>query len=80
MPTLWTAGEPRQDAQERWIVPIVLRYPDGYEGSLGEMVWDEPRQEFTLLSDRATLADRARLIASSRPAHGSNSAPPEAGA
>jgi hypothetical protein len=38
------------------------------------------RKEFTLLTDRAALSDRARLIASSRPAHGSNSAPPETGA
>jgi len=82
LPTLWTAGEPQQEPGSaiRWIVPIVLGYPDGYEGKLGEMAWDEQRQEFTLLTDKDLLAERARMVASSRPAHGPNAASPEAGA
>lgn len=80
LPTLWTAGEPRQEARKRWIVPIVLRYLDGYEGNLGEMMFDEQRQVFTLLTDKASLAERARIVAASRPSHGQNSASPEAGA
>jgi hypothetical protein len=79
-PTLWTAGEPRQDGQNRWFVPIVLRYPGGYEGTLGEMTWDEQRQDFVLLTDRAGLSERAGLIASSRSANGSSAAAPETGA
>jgi hypothetical protein len=67
LPTLWTAGEPRQQAPQEWIVPIVLRYPDGYEGVLGEMAWDGPRQAFTLLTERNILSERARLVAVGRP-------------
>ena len=80
LPTLWTAGEPRQETDRRWIVPIMLRYLDGYEGKLGEMAFDEPRQEFTLLTDKATLAERARAVAASRPSHDETAAAPEAGA
>ena len=82
LPTLWTAGEPQREpgSATRWIVPIVLGYPDGYEGKLGEMAWDEQRQEFTLLTDKHLLAERARMIAASRHADGPNATPPEAGA
>ena len=82
LPTLWTAGEPQQQpgSATRWIVPIVLCYPDGFEGKLGEMAWDEQCQEFTVLTDKATLADRARIVASCRPAHGPDTASPEGGA
>jgi hypothetical protein len=80
LPTLWTAGEPRQQSPQTWIVPIVLRYPDGYEGTLGEMAWDGQRQQFILLTDRAVLSERARLLASCRSTHGPISAAPEAGA
>ena len=78
LPTLWTAGEPQREpgSATRWIVPIVLGYPDGYEGKLGEMAWDELRQEFTVLTDKDQLAERARMVASSRPAHGPNVASP----
>jgi len=59
LPTLWTAGEPRQETERRWIVPILLCYPDGFEGQLGEMTYDDERQEFTLLSDKAASAERS---------------------
>jgi hypothetical protein len=65
LPTLWTAGEPRRESEGRWIVPIVLRYPDGYEGALGELAWDEKPQEFTLVTPRESLSERARSLASS---------------
>lgn len=78
LPTLWTAGEPRQESDRRWIVPIMLRYLDGYEGKLGEMAYDKQRQEFTLLTDKVTLAERARVVAASRPSHAENAAPPDA--
>lgn len=80
LPTLWTAGEPRQESGGRWLVPIILRYLDGYEGHLGDMVFDEQRQEFILIADKATLAERARIVASSRPPHGPTTATPETGA
>jgi hypothetical protein len=66
LPTLWTAGEPRRDLESvgRWIVPIVLR-SEKWEGILGEMVFDEQLQEFTL-PDRAILSERAREVASQR--------------
>jgi len=67
LPTLWTAGEPQQQSPQNWIVPIVLRYPDGHEGILGELAWDGLRQEFTLLTERTVLSERARLVAASRP-------------
>jgi hypothetical protein len=80
LPTLWTADEPRQETDRRWIVPIILRYPGGHEGKLGEMAFDEERQEFTLLGDKAALAERARVVAASRLSHGENATSPEAGA
>jgi hypothetical protein len=80
LPTLWTAGEPRQETPQAWVVPIILRYPDGHEGTLGEMAWDGRRQEFTLLTSRAVLSERARVVASFRSTHGPISAAPEAGA
>jgi hypothetical protein len=80
LPTLWTAGEPRQESDRRWVVPIMLRYLDGHEGMLGEMTFDAQRQEFTLLTDKAALAERARIVASSRTSHGQSAAPPETGA
>ena len=71
LPTLWTAGEPRREPEPpgRWIVPIVLRYPDGHEGVLGEMAFDEQRRDFTLLTERAVLSERAREVAASCTAH-----------
>ena len=82
LPTLWTAGEPRcnPEAPGTWIVPIVLRYPEGHEGVLGEMAFDEQRQDFTLLTERAVLSERAREIAASHPAHDSIPTTPPAGA
>ncbi len=80
LPTLWTAGEPRQESDRRWIVPIILRYSDGHQGQLGEMAFDEQRQEFSLMADKTDLAERARILAASRPSHGENAAPSEAGA
>jgi hypothetical protein len=67
LPTLWTAGEPRRQSRQGWVVPIILRYPDGYEGILGEMAWDGLRQAFTLLTERTILSERARRVAASRP-------------
>ncbi len=82
LPTLWTAGAPQPPAGSgtHWIVPIVLCYPDGYEAKLGEMVFDEQAQDFTLVTDKPTLAERARIVAASRPRHAKKAATPEAGA
>jgi len=80
LPTLWTAGEPRQEPGGKWIVPIVLRYPDGFEGTLGEMAFDKQREQFTLLTERAVLSERARCLASSHFPHAPITASPEAGA
>jgi hypothetical protein len=78
LPTLWTVGEPKHEPVRGWIIPIVLCYPDGFEGELGEMAYDEEHQEFTLLSDKATLAERARVVAASRASHGKKAAASEA--
>ena len=82
LPTLWTAGEPRREPQPpgRWIVPIVLRYPEGHEGTLGEMAFDEQRQDFTLLTERAVLSERAREVAACYSTHEAIPSSPRAGA
>src|SRR5262249_6513406 len=77
-PTLWTASEPRELPGRGWIVPLVLRYPDGFEGALGEMAFDQQSQVFTLLTDRSVLSERAHRIAAAHLEHGDHPASPEA--
>jgi hypothetical protein len=60
-PTLWTARLPRWDAAaRRWVVPVVVRYPTGDEGELGDLAFDG--HSFTLLTTHEEMARRARAI------------------
>lgn len=66
-PHLWTAGNARRDAaaagQACWIVPVVLRYPTGFGGEIGLLSYDEAKDEFTVLTDREAMRERARALA-----------------
>lgn len=74
-PTLWTAGWPIIESGSssgpdkssgcRWIVPVLLRYDAGVEGGVGSLAYDPETDTFTLLTDRATMSQRAREVAAS---------------
>lgn len=65
-PMLWTTGElPEErrgeDGSRQWIIRVYLRYPTGHEGYLGDLLYDG--KEFTQLTDRETMLERAKQIA-----------------
>ena len=64
-PMLWTVAgiceERGDDGSRRWIIAINLRYPTGFEGYLGDLLYDGTR--FTELTDRELMRERARQIA-----------------
>jgi hypothetical protein len=64
-PMLWTVAGIREeegdDGSRRWIIAINLRYPTGFEGYLGDLVYDGTR--FTELTDLERMQERARQIA-----------------
>ncbi len=62
-PTLWTVGTARKTATDKhsWIITVVLRYPTGHEGELGELLFDG--KNFTPLTARPLMDERARKIA-----------------
>ncbi len=53
--------EKGEDGARRWIIAINLRYPTGFEGYLGDLLYDGTR--FTELTDRELMRERARRIA-----------------
>ena len=60
-PSLWTAGLPRwNDAEQRWTIPVILRYPTGHEAELGQLAFDG--KEFTPLTERPVMDERARTL------------------
>ncbi len=64
-PMLWTVAgireEKAEDSSRRWIIAVNLRYPTGFEGYLGDLVFDGTR--FTELTDLERMRERARQIA-----------------
>ncbi len=64
-PMLWTVagirGEKAHDGPRRWIVAVHLRSPTGFEGYLGDLVYDGVR--ITELTDLELMHERARQIA-----------------
>jgi hypothetical protein len=64
-PMLWTVAGIREekgaDGSRRWIIPIHLRYPTGFEGYLGDLLYDGAR--FAELTDRGLMQKRAEQIA-----------------
>jgi hypothetical protein len=52
--------EPGKDRQ-RWIITVTLRFPTGYEGTVGELLYDG--EGFTMLTETAVIDERVRQIA-----------------
>jgi hypothetical protein len=64
-PHLWTVAGIREekgdDGSRRWIIAVNLRYPTGFEGYLGDLLYDG--EKFTELTDRELMRERVRQIA-----------------
>ncbi len=64
-PMLWTVAgireEKGEDGSRRWIIAVNLRYPTGFEGYLGDLLYDGER--FTELTDLELMWERGRQIA-----------------
>jgi hypothetical protein len=64
-PLLWTVAGIREergdDGSRRWVIAVNLRYPTGFEGYLGDLLYDGER--FTQLTDRELMRERVRKIA-----------------
>ena len=64
-PMLWTvAGIKEQrgeDGARRWVIAVHLRYPTGFEGYLGDLIYDGAR--FTEVTELDVMRERARRIA-----------------
>ena len=61
----WTVAGIREekgdDGSRRWIIAVNLRYPTGFEGYLGDLLYDGTR--FTELTDLEVMRERGRQIA-----------------
>jgi hypothetical protein len=51
----------RDQGSPRWIIAVALRYPTGFEGEIGDLLYDG--QEFTFLTPPEVREQRARKIA-----------------
>jgi hypothetical protein len=64
-PMLWTVAGIREeradDGSRRWIIAVNLRYPTGFAGYLGDLLYDGTR--FTELTDLELMRERGRQIA-----------------
>jgi hypothetical protein len=64
-PMLWTVAGIREDqgadGSRRWIIAVHLRYPTGFEGYLGDLLYDG--EQITELTDLELMRERAKQIA-----------------
>ena len=64
-PLLWTVAGIREekgiDGSRRWIIAVNLRYPTGFEGYLGDLLYDGAK--ITELTALELMRERARQIA-----------------
>jgi hypothetical protein len=64
-PMLWTVAGIREergdDGSRRWIIAVNLRYPTGFEGYLGDLLFDGTR--FSERTDLELMRERAIQIA-----------------
>ena len=64
-PMLWTVAGIREergdDGSRRWIIAVNLRYPTGFEGYLGDLLYDGTR--FSERTDLELMRERAMQIA-----------------
>lgn len=63
-PSLWTVAGIREETCEtgsrRWVIAVHLRYPTGFEGYLGDLLYDG--STITEQTDRELMQQRARVI------------------
>lgn len=61
---LWTVAGIREEVGDngsrRWIIAVHVRYPTGFEGYLGDLLYDGER--FTELTDLEVMRERGRQI------------------
>jgi hypothetical protein len=56
-----TALRPDRDQESRrWIITVNLRYPNGYEGFVGDLLYDG--DAFTMLTNQSVMDERVRQI------------------
>jgi len=64
-PMLWTVAGIKEerggDGSLRWIIAVHLRYPTGFEGYLGDLLYDGAK--ITELTDPELMRERATKIA-----------------
>jgi hypothetical protein len=64
-PMLWTVAGIREekgaDGSRRWVIAVHLRYPTGFEGYLGDLLYDG--EKITELTELNLMKERARQIA-----------------
>jgi hypothetical protein len=53
--------EEQEQGARRWIISVALRYPTGFGGEVGDLLYDG--QEFTFLTPPEVWKERARKIA-----------------
>jgi hypothetical protein len=53
--------EERDQGLRRWIIAVALRYPTGFEGEIGDLLYDG--HEFSFLTPPEVREERARQIA-----------------
>lgn len=54
--------EERDHGRRRWIIAVTLRYATGFEGYVGDLLYDG--KEFSVLTDEAVMNERVKRIAS----------------
>lgn len=60
---LLVPGTPTASGNGKWVVPLIYRSCVGPDGEVGAIAYDEQRDEFTLLTDRAAMDERIRPLA-----------------
>ena len=64
-PMLWTVAGIREEkgigGSRQWVIAVHLRYPTGFEGYLGDLVYNG--EKFTELTELNLMKERARQIA-----------------
>ncbi len=64
LPDRYCAGEPRFDVRTlSWRVPVLLSYPSGKGGEVGELVFDSRNQELSGHTSLEEIRDKGRKLA-----------------
>jgi hypothetical protein len=52
--------EEKDNGDQRWIITVTLRYPTGFEGYIGDLLYDG--KDFTMLTEESVMNERAEHI------------------